>query len=110
MKSSTSSLVRMISGIVMAVLAIALIIYAAGAKLGTIENEIRGVKSRLTSIEETLEAINGRSLEAVAHLGDGITRGASVGDSVAVVGLLPAGSSDRADGACVLSSHGAKSD
>ena len=93
--------------VVIAVLAVVAIIYAAGSKLGTIETEIKGVKSRLTSIEHILEAkgtSDGRSVADASGLRDGATRGSDMGSTVAIVGLLPASASDNTDGARVL--HG----
>jgi len=55
----TTQTARMIGGIgsgVMAALAVLALIYAAGAKLATIETELIGVRRRLTSIESLLIA------------------------------------------------------
>ena len=104
------ALARVIGAIcsaVMVVLAIIAIIYAAGSKLGTIENEIRGVKRRLVSIEGILKAEGASDGQAVANasgLRDGATRGSAMGGPVTVVGLLPFSACDGADGALVL--HG----
>ena len=110
MKPNTPGMVGMVCSVVMVVMAIVVLIYTAGAKLATIETEIKGIQLRLVGIEETLEDMNERSLETSTVLGHGITGTPAVGDSIAVLGLLPPRASNGTVGAGLLSSDRAKSD
>lgn len=106
MKPSTARTVRAISSFVPVILAILLLIYAAGAKLATIESAIGDVVRRLTRIEGIL--LDGRSPSEVAGRGRSIEGHQGVGRSAPVLGLLSAGAGDNPGGAVVL--HGNRQD
>jgi hypothetical protein len=109
MKSGTGRVITAICSVTTLAIAIVLLIYAAGAKLATIEGEIKHVQARLVSIEDTLEEMrDGRPSADATGRGRGIAGASRVGYAEPVLRLLPLGAGDDTDGALVL--HGNMSD
>ena len=111
MKPGTAGTIGAICSVVTLAIAIILVIYAAGAKLATIETQIAGVTKRLEGIESTLEDLrDGRTCATTTGLGGGAEGDTSVGYTTPVVRLFPAGEGDDTDGALALYGDGPDSE
>ena len=95
---------------VMAALAILALVYAAGAKLATIESKVDGLAARLALIEQKIAGDHGTAHKGSDGLGSGVAGVAEVGRSVAIAGLPQACTRDSASGEVVLQSDGAHAD
>ena len=105
MKAGTTRTIGAVCSITMAALAIVVLIYAAGAKLATIDSKLVSIDGRLNGIEGSLKEIaNGRPVADTSGRSGSPSGVADVGRSDPLCGLLPIGAGDDTDGALVL--HG----